>query len=120
MSTLADFPIVRRWPAQHPDRLQYYGLPTPNGVKVSIMLEETGLPYEAHLVDIMKDENKTPEFLSLNPNGKIPAIVDPDGPGGKPIGLFETGAILIYLADKTGQLISADPTKRYETLSWLM
>ena len=114
------FPILRRWPAQRPDQLQLFSLNTPNGVKVSIMLEEIGLPYEAHLVDIMKDENKTPEFLSLNPNGKIPALIDPDGPGGMPIGLFESGAILVYLADKTGQLIPADPAKRYETLAWLM
>jgi GST-like protein len=117
---LADlFPIAKRWPAQHPERLQLYSLPTPNGVKVSIMLEEIGLPYEPHLVDIGKDESKTPEFLSLNPNGKIPAIVDPDGPGGKPIGLFESGAILLYLAEKTGQLLPPDPAARYETLAWL-
>ena len=114
------FPILRRWPAQRLDQLQLFSLNTPNGVKVSIMLEEIGLPYEAHLVDIMKDENKTPEFLSLSPNGKIPAIIDPDGPGGKPIGLFESGAILVYLADKTGQLIPADPARRYETLAWVM
>jgi GSH-dependent disulfide-bond oxidoreductase len=114
------FPILRRWPAQRPDQLQLFSLNTPNGVKVSIMLEEIGLPYEAHLVDITKDDNKTPEFLSLNPNGKIPAIIDPNGPGGKPIGLFESGAILIYLADKTGQLIPADPARRWETLAWVM
>jgi GST-like protein len=114
------FPILRRWPAQRPDQMQLYSLNTPNGVKVSIMLEEIGLPYEAHLVDIMKDENKTPEFLSLSPNGKIPAIIDPDGPGGKPIGLFESGAILIYLADKSGRLVPADPARRYETLAWVM
>jgi GST-like protein len=114
------FPILRRWPAQRPDQLQLFSLNTPNGVKVSIMLEEIGLPYEAHLVDIMKDENKTPEFLSLNPNGKIPALIDPNGPGGKPIGLFESGAILIYLADKTGQMIPSDPARRYETLAWVM
>ena len=104
MSDLSAFPITKRWPAQHPDRLQLYSLPTPNGVKVSIMLEEIGLPYEPHLVDIGKNESWTPEFLSLNPNGKIPAIIDPDGPGGKPLGLFESGAILIYLAEKTGKL----------------
>jgi GST-like protein len=123
MSDVADladlFPIAKRWPAQHPDRLQLYSAPTPNGVKVSIMLEEIGLPYEPHLVDIGKDESKTPEFLSLNPNGKIPAIVDPDGPGGKPLGLFESGAILVYLAEKTGQLLPADPAGRYETLAWV-
>src|SRR5881628_3589144 len=108
MADLSQFPITHRWPAQHPDWLQLYSLNTPNGVKVSIMLEETGLPYEPHLVDINKDESHTPEFLSLNPNGKIPAIVDPDGPGGAPLGLFESGAILQYLADKTGKLIPAD------------
>jgi GST-like protein len=117
---LSAFPIVARWPAKHPDRLQLYSLPTPNGVKVSIMLEEIGLPYEPHLVDILKNESNTPEFLSLNPNGKIPAIIDPDGPGGKPMGLFESGAILIYLAEKTGKLLPSDPARRYETIAWLM
>src|SRR5579872_1469312 len=119
MSDLSAFPITKRWPAQRPDRLQLYSLPTPNGVKVSIMLEETGLPYEVHLVDFNKDDQKTPEFLSLNPNGKIPAIIDPDGPGGKPLGLFESGALLLYLAEKTGALIPADPAKRYETIEWV-
>lgn len=119
MPDLSAFPITKRWPAQHPDRLQLYSLATPNGVKISIMLEEIGVPYEAHLVDITKNESWTPEFLSLNPNGKIPAIVDPDGPGGKPIGLFESGAIMIYLADKTGRLLPADPARRYETIQWL-
>ena len=120
MSDLSAFPITRRWPATQPDRLQLYSLNTPNGVKVSIMLEEFGLPYEAHLVDITKNESWTPEFLSLNPNGKIPAILDPDGPGGKPLALFESGAILVYLADKTGQLIPTDAAGRYETLQWVM
>jgi GST-like protein len=120
MTDLSAFPIARRWPAQHPDRLQLYSLPTPNGVKVSIMLEETGLPYEPHLVDILKNESQTPEFLSLNPNGKIPAILDPDGPGGAPLGLFESGAILIYLAEKTGKLLPADAARRYETIAWVM
>jgi GST-like protein len=119
MSDLSTFPITARWPAQHPDRLQLYSLPTPNGVKVSIALEETGMPYEAHLVDIMKNENGTPEFLSLNPNGKIPAIIDPDGPGGAPLGLFESGAILLYLADKTGMLLPADAARRYEAIQWV-
>ena len=119
MADLSAFPITRRWPAAHPDRLQLYSLNTPNGVKVSIMLEEIGLPYEPHLVDIMKDESKTPEFVSLNPNGKIPAIIDPDGPGGKPIGLFESGAILLYLADKTGKLIPADPAERWQAIAWV-
>ena len=120
MADLSAFLITQRWPARHPDRLQLYSLNTPNGVKASIMLEETGLPYEAHLVDITKDESWTPEYLSLNPNGKIPAILDPDGPGGKPLALFESGAILIYLAEKTGQLIPADAAGRYETIQWVM
>jgi GST-like protein len=119
MPDLSAFPIAKRWPAQHPDRLQLYSLATPNGVKVSIMLEEIGLPYEAHLVDITKNESWTPEFLSLNPNGKIPAIVDPDGPGHAPLGLFESGAILIYLGEKTGRLLPADPARRYETIQWV-
>ncbi|WP_458759513.1 glutathione S-transferase N-terminal domain-containing protein [Afipia sp. TerB] len=119
MSDLSAFPITRRWPPKHPDRLQLYSLPTPNGVKVSIMLEETGLPYEAHLVDFGKNDQHTPEFLSLNPNGKIPAIIDPDGPGGKPLGLFESGAILEYLADKTGKFIPLDPARRIETIQWV-
>lgn len=119
MADLSNFPITKRWPAMHPDRLQLYSLPTPNGVKVSIMLEEIGLPYEPHTINIGANETWTPEFLSLNPNGKIPAIIDPDGPGGKPIGLFESGAILQYLAEKTGKLLSADPATRYETIQWV-
>jgi GST-like protein len=119
MPDLSAFPIVKRWPAQHPDRLQLYSFPTPNGVKVSIMLEETGLPYEPHTVNITKNESWTPEFLSLNPNGKIPAIIDPDGPGGRPVGLFESGAILLYLANKTGQLMPADEAQRWETIQWV-
>jgi len=120
MTDLAAFPITRRWPARHPDKLQLYSLNTPNGVKVSIMLEEIGLPYEPHLIDITQNETWTPEFLSLNPNGKIPAIIDPDGPDGKPLALFESGAILVYLAEKTGRLIPADAAGRYETLQWVM
>ncbi len=115
-----DFPITAKWPPAHPDRLQLYSLPTPNGVKVSIMLEETGLPYEAHRVSFDTDDQHSPEFESLNPNGKIPAIIDPDGPGGAPLGLFETGAILVYLADKTGRFIPADAAGRYRTLQWVM
>jgi GST-like protein len=117
---LSVFPITRKWPAQHPDRLQLYSLPTPNGVKVSICLEETGLPYEPHLVRFDTNDQMSPEFLSLNPNNKIPAILDPNGPGGKPLPLFESGAILLYLADKTGQLIPQDPARRYETIQWVM
>jgi GST-like protein len=119
MPDLSAFPITKRWPAQHPDCIQLYSLPTPNGVKVSIALEELGLPYEPHTIDIGKNESWTLEFLSLNPNGKIPAIIDPDGPGGKPLGLFESGAILIYLSDKTGKLVPADPARRYETIQWV-
>jgi GSH-dependent disulfide-bond oxidoreductase len=119
MPDLSAFPITARWPARHPDRLQLYSLPTPNGVKVSIALEELGLPYEPHAIDIGKNESWTPEFLSLNPNGKIPAIIDPDGPGGKPLGLFESGAILLYLAEKTGKLLPADAAGRYETVQWV-
>jgi GST-like protein len=119
MPDLSTFPITARWPAEHPDRLQLYSLPTPNGVKVSIMLEEIGLPYEPHLIDFAKGDQTTPEFLSLNPNGKIPAIIDPDGPDGKPFGLFESGAILQYLAEKTGKLLPADAARRYETIQWV-
>jgi GST-like protein len=145
MNSLLEFPVTKKWPVQHPDRLQLYSLPTPNGVKVSIMLEETGLPYEAHLVSFESHDQKTPEFLSVSPNGKIPAILDPNGPiaggpitggsiaggpggggprgegsSGKPLALFESGAILIYLAEKTGQLMSREPAARYQTIQWLM
>ena len=120
MSTLDAFPITRKWPAQHPERLQLYSLPTPNGVKVSIMLEETGLAYEPHLVSFDSNDQFSPEFLSLNPNNKIPAILDPNGPGGEPLALFESGAILLYLAEKTGQLLAQAPARRYQTLQWLM
>jgi GST-like protein len=112
--------IFARWPAQYPDRLQLFSLPTPNGVKVSIMLEETGLEYEPHFIDIGANETQDRAFLALNPNGKIPAIYDPDGPNGTPLALFESGAILLYLADKTGRFISSDPNTRYETIQWLM
>ncbi|MCP1622954.1 glutathione binding-like protein [Pseudomonas nitroreducens] len=120
MSDLSAFPITRKWPAEHPDRLQLYSLPTPNGVKVSIMLEELGLPYEPHLVSFERNEQMSPEFLSLNPNNKIPAILDPNGPDGSPLALFESGAILVYLADKTDSLIAPGASGRYETLQWLM
>jgi GST-like protein len=114
-----DFPITKRWPAQHPDRLQLYSLTTPNGVKVSIMLEETGLPYEAHYIDFGKQDQKTAEYLSLNPNGKIPAIIDPKGPGGKPLPLFESGAILEYLAQKSGKLMPSDEARAWQTRQWV-
>ena len=120
MTDLSAFPITRKWPARHPDRLQLYSLPTPNGVKVSILLEETGLPYEAHRVSFETQDQLSPEFLSLNPNNKIPAILDPHGPGGRPLALFESGAILFYLAEKTGQFLPQDAAARYETLQWLM
>jgi GSH-dependent disulfide-bond oxidoreductase len=119
MPDLSAFPIAARWPAKHPERIQLYSLPTPNGVKVSIMLEETGLPYEPHLVDILQNESNTPPFLSLNPNGKIPAILDPDGPGGAPLALWESGAILQYLAEKTGKLLPAAPAARWQTIQWV-
>ena len=120
MADLTGFPITKLWPAANPDIIQLYSLPTPNGVKVSIMLEETGLAYEPHLVDIGKNETWGPEYLALNPNGKIPAIIDPNGPGGKPLALFESGAILIYLAEKSGKFLSTDPAKRYESIQWVM
>lgn len=120
MSSLDDFAITKKWPAQHPDRIQLYSLPTPNGVKASIMLEETGLPYEVHRVAFDTKDQFTPEFLSLSPNNKIPAILDPNGPDGKPLGLFESGAILVYLASKAGQFIPADMAGRFETLQWVM
>jgi GST-like protein len=120
MTDLSAFPITKKWPASHPELLQLYSRPTPNGVKISIMLEEIGLPYEAHSVDFEKGEQTSPEFLSLNPNNKIPAILDPNGPDGKPLGLFESGAILIYLAGKTGKLMPTDTAGRYEILQWVM
>lgn len=119
MQDLSSFPITQRWPASHPERLQLYAAPTPNGVKVSIMLEETGLAYEAHLVDISKNESKDPAFVSLNPNGRIPAIIDPSGTDCGPIAVWESGAILIYLAEKTGQFLPSIHAKRFETLSWV-
>jgi GSH-dependent disulfide-bond oxidoreductase len=120
MTDLSAFPITKKWPAEHPERIQLYSLPTPNGVKISIMLEETGLPYEPHLVRFDTNDQMTPEFLSLSPNNKIPAILDPNGPDGKPLPLFESGAILIYLADKSGQLIPQDAAGRYEAIQWVM
>ncbi len=120
MTDLSRFPVTRKWPAAHPERLQLYSLPTPNGVKVSILLEELGLPYELHLVSFETNDQLSPEFLSLNPNNKIPAILDPDGPGGAPLALFESGAILIYLAEKCARFLPADPARRYETIQWLM
>ncbi len=120
MTDLSEFEITKKWPAKNSEILQLYGLPTPNGIKVSIMLEEIGLPYEPHYVNFADDDQLSPEFMSLNPNNKIPAILDPNGPGGKPLPLWESGAILIYLAEKSGKLLSTDPVKRLETIQWLM
>ena len=119
MVDLSAFPITRKWPVADPSKLQLFSFPTPNGIKVSCMLEETGLPYEAHRVTLADADVKSPEFLSLNPNNKIPAIIDPDGPGG-PIGLFESGAILIYLGEKTGRFLGTSPANRLEVIQWLM
>jgi GST-like protein len=120
VSDLSAFAITQKWPAQHPERIQLYSLPTPNGVKVSIMLEETGLPYEPHLVRFDSNDQLSPEFVSLNPNNKIPAILDPNGPGGKPLPLFESGAILLYLAEKAQRFLPQDAAGRYETIQWVM
>ncbi|MES0880219.1 glutathione S-transferase N-terminal domain-containing protein [Roseibium sp. SCP14] len=120
MTALSDFQITRKWPAQYPDRIQLYSLPTPNGIKVSAMLEETGLPYEPHLVDFGSSDQHSPEFLSLNPNNKIPAIIDPNGPDGKPLTLWESGAILLYLAEKSGKLLPENPAAKYEAIQWVM
>lgn len=119
MTDLSSFPITRKWPARHPDRIQLYSLNTPNGVKASIMLEETGLPYEPHLVSFRKGDQHSPEFLSLSPNNKIPAIIDPEGPGGAPLPLFESGAILMYLADKAGRFLPRNPARRWTTIQWV-
>lgn len=118
MRHLADFPITRRWPAANPDVIQLYSLATPNGVKISLMLEESGLPYEAHYVDFGSNDQLSPEFLSLNPNNKIPAIIDPKGPGGQPLALFESGAILLYLAEKSGKFLPE--ASRWQVVQWLM
>ena len=120
MADLSDFPITRRWAPTDPTKLQLYSFPTPNGIKVAVMLEETGLPYEAHRVALSDDEVKSPEFLSLNPNGKIPAIIDPDGPDGAPLGLWESGAILLYLGEKTGRFIGRSASDRHRITQWLM
>lgn len=121
MTKLSDFPITRRWPPVRPDVIQLYTLGTPNGLKTSIALEEMGLDYDAHKIDISGPEDQfTPEFLSLNPNNKIPAMIDPNGPDGAPIGIFESGAILLYLGDKTGKLLPVSGAARYHTIQWLM
>jgi GST-like protein len=120
MTALSAFAITQKWPAQHPERLQLYSLPTPNGIKVSIMLEETLTPYEPHLVSFETNDQLSPAFVATFPNNKIPAIIDPNGPGGQPLALFESGAILLYLAEKTGQFLPSDPAARFETIQWLM
>ena len=120
MTELADFPITLRWPPQDASRIQLYSLPTPNGVKASIMLEETGLAYDVHKVDFAQNEQKSDAFLSLNPNGKIPAMIDPDGPGSAPLALFESGAILLYLAEKTGSFLGTGPADRWHAVQWVM
>ncbi|WP_377191339.1 glutathione S-transferase N-terminal domain-containing protein [Ruegeria meonggei] len=120
MLDTATHPITARWPATHPDRIQLYSFPTPNGVKASIMLEETGLPYEAHKITLADADVKSPAFLSLNPNNKIPAIIDPNGPDGEPLALFESGAILLYLAEKTGQFLGKTKADKYRATQWLM
>lgn len=120
MSSLSNFQITKKWPPKDPTIIQLYSLTTPNGVKISITLEEMGLAYEAHLVSFGTNDQMTPEFLSLNPNNKIPAIIDPNGPNGEPIPLFESGAILLYLAEKTGKFIPKDPAARYECIQWML
>jgi len=120
MTRLTDHPVTRRWPPADPEVLQLYSIPTPNGVKVGIMLEETGLPYEAHRLSFAANDTTTPEFLALSPNNKIPAILDPDGPDGQPLALFESGAILLYLAEKTGKFLPADPALKWKTIQWVM
>lgn len=118
MPDLSMFAITTRWPPSHPDRLQLYALGTPNGVKIPVALEELAIPYEAHHVSFSTNDQNTPEFLSLNPNNKIPAILDPNGPGG-PVALFESGAILTYLAERSGRLLGDSPADRYRALQWL-
>ncbi len=120
MADLSAFPITKRWAPTNSDIIQLYSYPTPNGVKASIALEEMGLDYEAHLVTLADADVKSPEFLSLNPNNKIPAIIDPNGPDGEPIGLWESGAILLYLANKTGKLIGSTASDRAKITQWLM
>ncbi|WP_260598892.1 glutathione S-transferase N-terminal domain-containing protein [Sphingomonas endolithica] len=120
MTDLSAYPITKLWQPADPTRIQLYSLPTPNGVKASIMLEETGLAYEPHLVDFAKNDQKSEAFVSLNPNGKIPAMIDPDGPGGEPLALFESGAILLYLAEKTGKFLGQGPADRWHVVQWVM
>ena len=119
MTDLSTFPITQRWPAKDPAVIQLYSYPTPNGIKVSIALEEMGLAYEPHLVTLSDADVKSSEFLSLNPNNKIPAIIDPNGSDG-PIGLFESGAILLYLAEKSGKFLGSTASEKATITQWLM
>lgn len=116
--TLQDFPIAACWKPQNRHVLQLYAYPTPNGLKVSIALEELAVPYEAHCV--LLSETRTPAFLSLNPNNKIPAIVDPNGPGSSALGLWESGAILLYLAQRYDGLLPCDEALKYQAVQWVM
>ncbi|MGJ8545901.1 MAG: glutathione S-transferase family protein [Sulfitobacter sp.] len=120
MTDLSAFPITRKWPPQNSDVIQLYSFPTPNGVKISIALEEMGLDYEAHRVTLSDADVRSPEFLSLNPNNKIPAIIDPNGPDGAPVGIFESGAILLYLAEKSGKLMGETGAERAHVIQWVM
>ena len=119
MADLSAFPITTRWPAKDPSVIQLYSFPTPNGVKVSIALEEMGLAYEPHLVTLKDEDVRSEAFLSLNPNNKIPAIIDPNGPDG-PVGIFESGAILLYLAEKSGKFLGKNATDKAKITQWLM
>lgn len=118
MTDLSQFAITQRWPVRTEGAVQLYSLPTPNGIKISVALEEMGIQYDAHLIDFATNDQTSPEFLSLNPNNKIPAILDPNGPNGAPLALFESGAILIYLAEKSGKFLP--DANRYQVLQWLM
>lgn len=120
MTDLSTLPIARRWRIEDPGKLQLFSFPTPNGQKASIMLEEIGLPYEAHRVTLKDADVRSPEFLSLNPNSKIPAILDPEGPGGRPLRLWESGAILLYLAEKAGTLLGRSEADRWRVVQWVM
>lgn len=111
--------LPKQWPAQNPDRIQLYSLATPNGKKASILLEELEIPYEAHRINIMEGDQHHEQYVKINPNSKIPAIIDPDGPGGSPLAIMESGALMIYLADKAGKLLPRAGAERSEVLQWL-
>ena len=120
VTLMSEISFPARWPATMPDELQLYSMATPNGQKVSVALEEMGLGYEPHLINIVEGDQHDPAFVTLSPNGKIPAIIDPNGPEGQRVALSESAAILIYLADKTGQLLPQNYLSRMEHLQWLM